>query len=339
MSDRASRPFTARCCAAQQGPTPPRTRENRNRKQKTKTERRAAFFSGVSFFYLVARRDEVLERREDGQARADGRLVQKPGAALAAARVDDLVVERLRARERLFVRRDDVDACAQQRGVRLGHRGGRGVVDEHDGVVGAHERRERACEVVAAATATAGGSGSGSGSSGGAEERAPVGRGRDAVWIEDARFGGGERDEADDGSRVRVRRLRLRERLELAHELGADEPHADDGDGDGFGRFGKQLGRGGGGHHHGAGRIEEGCDIMMGGAWLAIFVGRSDIRTSRRSMAAPSIGAWIVQGQFRNCWLNPRQANKQVRNICASTLPRFSDSISASHSIPISFWF
>ena len=219
---------------------PHQEQEKQKQKQKTenkKQKERAALFSGGFFlfvFYLVARRDEVLERREDGQTRADGGLVQKPGAA--AARIDDLVVERLRARERFFVRRDDVDACAQQRGVRLGHRGGRGVVDEHDGVVGAHERRERACEVVAAAAAA-----------GGAEEGAPVGGGRDAVWIEDARFGGRERDEADDGGRVC--RRRLRERLELAHELGADEPHADDGDGDGFGRFGKQLGGGGGGHH------------------------------------------------------------------------------------------
>ena len=128
--------------------------------------------------YLIARRDEVLERREDGQASADGGLVEEPGAALAA-RGDDLIVERLRTRKRFFVGRDDVDAGAQQRRVRLCHGRGRRVVDEHDRVVRAHQRRQRARVVLARPCASRGR---------GAQERAPVGRGRDAVRIEDGQF-------------------------------------------------------------------------------------------------------------------------------------------------------
>ena len=135
--------------------------------------------------------------------------MKKLGAALAA-RGDDLVIQRLRARERLFVRRDDVHARAEQRRVRLRHRHGGRIVDEHDGVVAAHKRRELALQVrqVVLVLVLFGGSG------GGAEEGAPVGGGRDAFWVEDGRFGGGERDEADW--------VWGRERLELPHKLGAD---------------------------------------------------------------------------------------------------------------------
>ena len=160
--------------------------------------------------------------------------MKKLGAALAA-RGDDLVIQRLRARERLFVRRDDVHARAEQRRVRLRHRRGRRIVDEHDGVVAAHERRQLALQVRHVVEALVlvlfGGGG------GGAEEGAPVGGGRDAVRVEEGRFGGGERDEAEG--------VRGRERLQLAHELGADESDAYDGDGDGFGVLGGGHGRAG----------------------------------------------------------------------------------------------
>jgi len=137
--------------------------------------------------YLVARRDEVLERREDGQASADRGLVEEPGAALAA-RGDDLIVERPRARKRFFVGRDDVDAGAQQRGVRLCHGRGRRIVDEHDRVVRAHERRQRARVVLATRRGAPPGVRRGRGRGRGTQERAPVGRGRDAVRIEDGQF-------------------------------------------------------------------------------------------------------------------------------------------------------
>ena len=153
--------------------------------------------------------------------------MEELGAALAT-RGDDLVVERLRSREGLFVWRDDVNSRAQQRRVRLRHgRGGR-VVDEHHIVVAPHERRERAREVR--------GRRGGGRRQGCTEESAPVGGGRDAVRIEDGRFGGGERDEAEG--------VREWESLELAHELGADQADANDGHGDGLG---KQLG----GRHRG----------------------------------------------------------------------------------------
>jgi hypothetical protein len=177
--------------------------------------------------HLVTRRDEVLERREDRQASADGGLMEELGAALAT-RGDDLVIQRLRSRECLFVRRDDVNSRAQQRRVRLRHgRGGR-VVDEHHGVVAPHERRERAREVR--------GRRGGRRRQGCAEESTPVGGGRDAVRVKDGRFGGGERDEAEG--------VRGWESLELAHELGADQADANDGHRDGLG---KQLG----GRHRG----------------------------------------------------------------------------------------
>ena len=103
--------------------------------------------------------------------------------AALAARGDNLIVQRLRARKRLFVRRDDVHARAQQRGVRLCHGLGGRVVDEHDGIVAAHERREHAREVGRGE----GGRGGGVGITG---EGAPVGGGRDAGRVEDGRFGG-----------------------------------------------------------------------------------------------------------------------------------------------------
>jgi len=185
---------------------------------------------GTAFIYLVARRDEVLERREDGQAGADRGLVEEPGAALAA-RGDDLIVERARTGKRFFVGRDDVDAGAEQRGVRLCHGRGRRVVDEHDRVVRAHERRQRARVVLDTIRSSR--------SSRGAQEGAPVGRGRDAVRIEDGEFGRGEGDQAEG--------VRRGQRLQLAHELGADSSDADDGYRDGFGKL-----FGGGGHHGGA---------------------------------------------------------------------------------------
>jgi len=146
--------------------------------------------------------------------------VKEPSAALAAS-IDDLVVEGLGTGERLFVRRDDVHACAQQRRVRLcDGRGGR-VVHEHDRVVVAHERGQRRHEVGGAPWARAGAGGRG------LEESAPVGGGRDAVWVEDGRFGIGERDEAKG--------VWWSQCLELAHELGADESNAYDGNRDASG--------------------------------------------------------------------------------------------------------
>ena len=170
--------------------------------------------------YLVPRRDEVLERREDRQPSTNSRLMQKLSAALAA-RNNNLVIKRLRGRKRLLIRRDDVHARAQQRRVRLRHGHSGRIVDEHDDIVAAHERRELALEVCHGVR--------GSGGGGGTEEGFPVGGGRDAVWVEDGCFGGGERDEAEG-----VRRLQC---LELAYELGADSSDAYDGDGDGFGDF------------------------------------------------------------------------------------------------------
>ena len=50
---------------------------------------------GRSHAHLITGRDEILERGDDGQAGADGRLVQELGAALAA-RGYDLLVQHLR---------------------------------------------------------------------------------------------------------------------------------------------------------------------------------------------------------------------------------------------------
>lgn len=144
---------------------------------------------------------------------------------------NDLVIKDLRARERLLIRRDDMHASAEKRRVRLSHGSRRGIVDEYDRVVGAYERRELALEVGHVCRGRGGGRG------GGTEKSAPVGRGRDAVCVEDGRFGGGERDEAEGMGRW--------ERLELAHEFGADESDAYDGDGDGFRMFGGGEGHGG----------------------------------------------------------------------------------------------
>ena len=146
--------------------------------------------------------------------------MEELGAALAT-RDDDPVVERLRSREGLFVRRNDVNSRAQQRRVRLRHGRGSRVVDEHHGVVAPHERRERAREVR-------GRWGGGRRRQGCTKESAPVGGGRDAVRIKDGRFGGGERDEAEG--------VREWESLELAHELRADQADADNGHGDGLGK-------------------------------------------------------------------------------------------------------
>lgn len=150
--------------------------------------------------------------------------MKKLGTAFAT-RSNNPVIEILRARERLLVRRDYVHASAEQRRVRLCHGNGRGIVDEHDRVVGAHERREPALQIgnVVPVCVCCGGGGGRRGS----EERAPVGCGRDAVGVEGGRFGRGEGYEAEG-----VRRC---ERLELAHEFGADAADAYDRDGDGFG--------------------------------------------------------------------------------------------------------
>ena len=218
-------------------------RHKNNRGKRSNTKRGSGEGGhGTAFIYLVARRDEVLERREDGQAGADRGLVEELGAALAA-RGDDLIVERARAGKRFFVGRDDVDAGAEQRGVRLCHGRGRRVVDEHDRVVRAHERRQRARVVLDTVRSSRGGR-----RGRGAQEGAPVGRGRDAVRIEDGEFGRGEGDQAEG--------VRRGQRLQLAHELGADSSDADDGYRDGFGKlFGKLFG--GGGHHGGDGSKED----------------------------------------------------------------------------------
>lgn len=155
--------------------------------------------------------------------------MKKLGAAFPTSS-NDLVIKDLRARKRLLIRRDDMHASAEQCRIRLSHGSRRGIVDEYDRVVGAYERRELALEI---GHVCRGGGGGG----GGTEESAPVGRGRDAVCVEDGRFGGGERDEAEGVGR--------RERLELAHEFGAYESDAYDGDGDGFGMFGGGEGHGG----------------------------------------------------------------------------------------------
>jgi hypothetical protein len=156
-----------------------------------------------SHAHLVTCRDEILERGDNGQACTDGRFVQVFGAGLTA-RGDDLLVQSLRTRERLFVRRHDVDACAQECRVRLSHgRGGR-VVDQHDGVVFADELPKRVREVGRAQR----------GRRGGAEKRAPVGRRRYAAGVIDCFFGRRERDEAEG--------MRRRECLQLSYELGAD---------------------------------------------------------------------------------------------------------------------
>jgi len=149
--------------------------------------------------------------------------MKKLGAAFTA-RGDDLVIKLLRARERLLIRCDNMHAGAEQRRISLSHDSRGGIIDEHDCVIGAHERRELALEighVVCLVGCCCGGGGRGT------EESAPVGRGWDAVCVEDGRFGGGERYEA-----VGVWGW---ERLKLAHEFGADESDAYDGDGDGFG--------------------------------------------------------------------------------------------------------
>jgi hypothetical protein len=121
-----------------------------------------------------------------------------------------------------------VHASAEQGRVCLSYGNGGGIIDEYDCVIGAYERRELALEVRNVVRCRGGR---------GTEESTPVGRGRDAVCVEDGRFGGGERYEA-----VGVWRW---ERLELAHEFGADESDAYDGDGDGFGNLGGGEGHGG----------------------------------------------------------------------------------------------
>ena len=155
--------------------------------------------------------------------------MKKLGSAFTA-RINNLVMKDLRARERLLVRRDDMHASAEQCRICLSY-GSRGsVIDEYDCVIGAYERRELALEIGHVVLLCCRGRGT--------EESAPVGRGRDAVCVENGRFGGGERYEAEGVGRW--------ERLELAHEFGADESDAYDGDGDGFGMLGGGEGHGGG---------------------------------------------------------------------------------------------
>ena len=92
--------------------------------------------------YLVTGSDEILKRRDDGQTRADGRLVQELGATLEA-RADNLIIQRLRTRKRLLVRRHDVHARAKQHRIRIRHVLRGRVVDKDDGLIVAHELGQR----------------------------------------------------------------------------------------------------------------------------------------------------------------------------------------------------
>lgn len=84
--------------------------------------------------HLVARLDQLLERRDDRQAGADAALVEDEAAgagAVAGGAVDGLP-QRIRGGEGLLVGGDDADALLEEERVGVGDVLVRGVVDEDD---------------------------------------------------------------------------------------------------------------------------------------------------------------------------------------------------------------
>lgn len=98
-------------------------------RERVEEERHGAAEDALDARHLVARVDQVLERRDDGEPGAAARLVVDLGAG-GGGGGEDVLPELVAAREGLLVGRDDADAPGEELRVRVGDVLAAGVVDQ-----------------------------------------------------------------------------------------------------------------------------------------------------------------------------------------------------------------
>jgi len=156
---------------------------------------------------LVARVDQIIQGVDDGQTRADGRLVVDQGRTRLRAQLNNLLVQVQVAGESLLVRGDDMESSTEPGWVVSSHGLVRGAVQDHGGV---------------------GGLGGGEGGREGVEGEGR-GRGQEAVLprvIAEGRVGdehGARVGDGDDGNLFGLGGN------DLANEFRADKTDSDDG--------------------------------------------------------------------------------------------------------------